>query len=438
MKKIIGLALIALAALAAGVGIYQFAQQDSYVLIGYQDSVLTTNLSFAVGVILVVLGSLFATIFVAYKVLTASNRFGLWKKERRQKHAAQQVKGALIALAEGNWQQAERQFALAADNEGNQLIAYLGAAQAANALGSNDKRDDYLRLADQNTDGADIAVGITKAALQMDRGQLEQALATLMHLRTLAPEHAYIIEMMKEAYTKLNDWEQLVLLIPELRKYKIGSKLELDELECLARSELLKRIVKAKSTSLESGERDGLSNSLIRQWESRSKALQGEVELFTVFIQCQLQIGAGRVAERELRTLLPKFWSDALVDLYGRIEDAKADEQLLVAQGWLQERPNHEVLLLALGRISVRNGQLDDAKSYFESSLKIRKSAEAYAELGRVLSLQGDLKAGNDQLMLSLVMQSQLVPVVEGGEAFKKKNLASDEKSDHSEMVETA
>jgi len=441
MKKISILLVLLVIAIAAGAAawlIYLFTQKDSYVLIGFDNMVFTTSVGFS----LMVIALLLVVTYITYKLLKLVTGFFQWRKRHRQKHAALQIKSALIALAEGNWQHAERQFGLVVDNDGGQLLGYLGAARAANALGNNDKRDDYLRLADQNTDGADIAVGITKAELQMDRGQLEQALATLMHLRTLAPTHVYIIEMMKTAYVKLSDWGHLVSLIPELRKYKIASPAELDQLECQARGELLKRIVKAKTADLESSVRDGLSNSLISQWESRSKGLQGEIELFTVFLQCQQQIGADHVAEQELRGLLPKFWNDELVNLYGLLKGADVKAQLLTAQGWLQERPNHEMLLLALGRLSMRNDQLAEAKNYFESSLNIRKSGEAYGELGRVLAQEGNQEASNEQFMLSLAMHAQLIALVdltaENAEAFKKKSLVSDQESERSLALENS
>ena len=428
MKWIVTTAVLFLIALGIGVGVYLISQQDSYVLIGYGNKVFTTNLPFAItttAISLLLIGVLGYSLYI---LVTLSNRFGLWKKERRQKYAEVQTKKALIDLAEGDWAKAERQFTLAIANDGNALLGYLGAARAANALGLNDKRDDYLRLADENAQGADVAVGLTKAELQIDRGQYEQALATLMRLRTLVPEHSFVIKMMKQVYLELGDWEQLVLLAPEMRKYKVGSPKEANDLELQARLGLMKKVVKRKSDQTEESEQKALTNDLIRLWESSPKALQDKGELFSAYVKCLVQIGGEAHAEKELRSSISKHWNDELINLYGCIQGSDVSKQLIAAKSWLQERPNNETLLLTLGRLSLLNEQVDEAKHYFESSLSIRKSPEAYAELGRIQIAQGQVDVGNENLMLSLTMKNQMAPTLIGSNAklpFKKNSVGS-------------
>ena len=87
--------------------------------------------------------------------------------------------------------------------------------------GEHERRDAYIRLAHENMPSADVAVSLTQAELQLADHQLEQALATLRHLRSVAPKHTYVLRLLRRLYEQLGDWEHLRELIPELRRRKV-------------------------------------------------------------------------------------------------------------------------------------------------------------------------------------------------------------------------
>ena len=96
----------------------------------------------------------------------------------------------------------------------------------------------WLRRADNKAPGAEMAIGITQAKLQLGSRHLEQALATLKHLHKKYPRHGYILKMLKEVYIGLHDWSSLQNLLPKLRKQKVIEddeyfKLEQQALEAL-------------------------------------------------------------------------------------------------------------------------------------------------------------------------------------------------------------
>jgi HemY protein len=76
------------------------------------------------------------------------------------------------------------------------------------------------------------------------------------------------------------------------------------------------------------------------------------------------------------------------------------DEQLLAAEQWLKDRPNNAELLLALGRLSLRNELWGKAREYFETSLRLRRSREGLAELSRLSAHMGD-----EEMSIKLMMQ---------------------------------
>ena len=62
-----------------------------------------------------------------------------------------------------------------------------------------------------------------------------------------------------------------------------------------------------------------------------------------------------------------------------------AAKQLQRAERWLEGRPLDAVLLMALGRLSLRNQLWGKARDYFERSLKLVPDTEVFAELARLL-----------------------------------------------------
>jgi HemY protein len=115
---------------------------------------------------------------------------------------------------------------------------------------------------------------------------------------------------------------------------------------------------------------------------------------------------------------LRKRWNPALIRFYGEMVLGNSNKQLLVAENWLQSRPADGELLLSLGRLSMRNKLWGKAREYYEASIKITPSAEAYGELGRLLKQLGDEEAGEAYLeshskLLGATLQGLPMPTLE-------------------------
>ena len=63
------------------------------------------------------------------------------------------------------------------------------------------------------------AILLTQAELQIDRGQHEQALATLKKLEENSPNHGQALVLLGRLYFRLEDWSQLAALLGKLKKY---------------------------------------------------------------------------------------------------------------------------------------------------------------------------------------------------------------------------
>jgi HemY protein len=147
---------------------------------------------------------------------------------------------------------------------------------------------------------------------------------------------------------------------------------------------------------------------LTRLWDELPGFLRRDEHTIRDYARLLAKLGDEPQAETLLRKVLRNHWSDELINLYGRIRGQKPDEQLLLAEQWLKDRPNNAELLLALGRLSLRNELWGKAKEYFETSLRLRRSREALAELSRLNAHMGEEEASIQLMMQGLAQDNGL------------------------------
>lgn len=372
------------------------AKDPGYVLLAHGRHTIETSLM--VGLL---------GMFLSFLLIYWLWRFLHWALDplRGQRKASGKTIRGLIAYAEGDWNNAEKLLAKGATGDRIALVNYITAAHAAHEQGSADRRDDYLRLAHQNIKGVDVAVGLTKARLQYRGGQWEECLATLMRLQQQSkklPSYPTVIKMLAEVHEQLQDWDSLLQLLPELKKRKVLTP------EGLATLEL--RCYEGKLRQALRGHSAGRLLQVQQAWQQVPRKLHQETLLIKAYAEALGSLNAGEEAERVLTDALRKHWDDDLARLYGIVKGGDVEKQLLWAEGWLQERPNNAMLLLALGRLCLQLQRWEKARSYFEASIRSRKTAEAHGELGRLLGHLGEHQASNENFQAGLALISEKLP----------------------------
>lgn len=382
-RALIGLAT---ALVLGGVFGVLMARDPGYVLVSYQRMALETSLWFAL--LVLVLAYLAFRLLVGLWHRVGSGRGSLvsWNQRRRDRAARDQTVRGLLLMAEGRWAEARKLLEGSARRVEAPLINYLNAARAAHETGDERGRDELLRAAHESTPGSRFAVGLNQAEFQRDQGQWELCLATLLQLHRQAPRHAQVMRMLVDCYRHLEDWQAILELLGALQKHKV-----LDDagLKALQREAWLGRL---------RSERD----SPKKLWAGVPRDLRSDAELVAAFALAMADAGEGAQAESVLRSAIDHTWSSPLVRLYGTLITEDPGPQLVVAEGWLKERPNDPDLLLALGRISLMNRQWAKAREYLEASLRLRRSAEAQSELGRLCAALGETERGSELLAQSL------------------------------------
>lgn len=385
MKKLF---LLLLLFLAAGAWLGEKMIKDSgYVLVAYDQTTIETSLW-----VLVVLSVVsFVILHFLINLLTRTRfptaKLHAWKEHRNQRISRRKTLKGLTLLSEGNWAQAQKQLAQAAEKSDLPLINYLSAARAAHEQNNDQATDELLQKARSSTPEAEVTVAITQAEIQLSRGQLEPCLATLLRLRTLAPKNSYVMKLLKDVYMRLNDWKALSKLIPVLRSHQALKEEELNELSAQCYSHILNDSV--TSLPVETSDEDRL-HALGKAWRELPSDQMLKGGLVQQYTELLVSLGAESRAEQNLRDLIKKSWDETLVNLYGRVSGDNPKKQLDQARNWAKKRTESPALFLTLGRLSMRNQHWGQAVKYFEQSLDLSPSAEALGELTRLLRNLGE------------------------------------------------
>lgn len=375
MKLLIIIAL----ALMIGAGMMWMAEfEPGFVLLKYGNWSLETSLIvFIVAfLLLLVAGYFLLRAFVFAK--RTPQKLANWQNSRKHKRAGEALTRGLITLEEGRWAEAERLLARHAGNSETPLLHYLAAARAAQKQNASDRRDDYLRLAHETTAGADVAVGVVQAELQLAADQKEQALATLQHLREVAPKHPYVLQLLQKLYADLNQWESVQNVLPDLRKRHVLPSSEVSALSVDAAAGQMK-------AALERNDWQAMQSL----WQQSPSKIRKSEEMLSVYILGLEQQNETEQAQILIEDFLDKNWSDQLIYHFGKSVQGDSLSQLAKAEKWLKNRQDNPWLLLTLGRLAAANKLWVKAEEYLHASIQYGERGETYQVLAKVLAENG-------------------------------------------------
>jgi HemY protein len=401
MKNLINFFGSLLAALAAVYLLHSWLADNNdpgYVLLGFGHWSLETSLTvFAAGLIIA-----FCGFYWVFRLLGILLRLPRQLAKRNHSIKFNRSQDALIAglfdAADGNWEKAENILIKHAANSGAPLLHYLTAARAAQSRGALDRRDAYLKKAAEQSSETNMTVGLTQAELHLSEQEFEQALETLGKLHSINPGHAKVLKMMHQAYQHLGDWEGLSKLIPTLEKNKVVMEGEVKLLETRTFSNLLKQ---AGAT--------GNQQAIQDCWEQIPQHIRILPGVANIYFASMIKMGAGLSVESAMTAQLSKHWDNTLLMLYANLETPNVSTHLQDAEKWLAVYPNDPVLLHILGKLALKDGQLEKSEQYLQKSLRIDASVDAYQFLGEVLLARGETDAACDNFRRALELASREV-----------------------------
>lgn len=368
---IVLVAFIFAVVLAVAVGIL-LSYEPGYVLVSYG----TTQVEFTLFV--------FILIYIAALLLGA----GLWALMRRFASVPSRLRGrrnrratrraenlfttGLAALAEGRVQAAERSLERAAYGP-LALPALIAAAQAADLTGARERRDAYLRRADEEYPKARSAVLFTQADLDLAHGDYERALAVLKRLQTERGEHPRALRNLAQAYEALHEYKALLELLPELeRKAQVPPA----EIERLA--------ITALAGALESA---GADPDALRKDLTRS--LRDHPAVRRILARAWAARGNPKQAAALLIRNLDDDCDAASARAYAALSAVPASERLHQIESCLRRYRDDPILHKEAGRLALELQLWGQARSHLEAAQLTGHDPEAALLAGRAAEQEG-------------------------------------------------
>ena len=159
--------LVVLAALLSVFAAQFLFEDPGYVAISFRGYLIEMS----VPAMMLIAASLLAGIWFAGKMIMAPRRLGEAAGRFRAGRAGERLTRGMIQVAEGNFARGENMLARSAGASDSPLFNYLQAARAAHLQGNDERRDEWLKLAYEQTPEANNAVLLTQAEFQLDRDQ---------------------------------------------------------------------------------------------------------------------------------------------------------------------------------------------------------------------------------------------------------------------------
>ena len=340
-------------------------QEPGYVLVRYRGIDYTTTVAAALlgGIAVLVVA------WLVWKVLTAP--FAALRR-RREKTARAHLTDGLEALHAGHWSRAEKQLALAAEQDDVAATARIGAARAAAARGD-------AAVAAQHLDALAVPHptmrAIAAAELALADGRAGEALAALdaPNAQPLPPRG---LALRAEALSALGRASDAYGLIGALRQQQALPAERLTVLEAQWAAAALREAADA--------------NELADRWEALPSPLKSDPAAVAAYAERAAALRWDEAAAKSLEQALDSRWDEPLASLYGRLPIGRLDARREHAERWLQSHPSSPGVLLTLARLSQAQGQWPQAEAYLHRALAQGAGSEAWEELGNGFAGAGD------------------------------------------------
>jgi HemY protein len=373
------LLLISLA-LVLGAVLYSFLSgNQSYLLLAVGPYVLETSVWTAI-LIVIVVAFLLRLLQKAYRLLFVPGNWVAFHSERREKKFRSQTFQGVIDYLEGNWPRAVSNFKKPARQSDIPAVNYLGAAAASYQLGDFKAVKQLLDQA-ESEGGDPFSANLLRVRLYLQERDFNKALNLVERLHRQSPSHPSVLRLLASARKGIRDWNGLESLLPDLKRHKVLSPAEMNELEVEIYWHILSEFPGKERMNMSVAD---LQHTLDRLWDRLPRHLQQNTRLMVKYLEKLQKVNRSERAESRLRRYLNKHWDDQLAALYAEI-DGNASRQLSAAELWLKTQPNNPVLLRTLARLCVRQQLWGKAKAYYQQSLSCGAEPQTYLEMAELL-----------------------------------------------------
>jgi HemY protein len=322
--------------------------------------------------------ALVAVVVVLYMAMRAlAVTIGLPKRvrefrERRQRDRAGLVfQEAVRLLFEGRFGQAMKKAGEAYDAGTARGLSALIAARAAQRLREPEKLQDWMTRAMSDDPRNEAATLMLEAEMMNESRRFDEALAALDRLQDKKGRHIAALRLELRARQGSGDWDGVLKLARQLEKRDALPPEVAREVKTLAHLENIAR------RRADAGRLQDYLHALPAAEYGRRLVLAGARAL----VDLDAQEAAQKLIESALDGNSEAGWQPELVALYGGLTGPGLTARIARAENWLRQYPDEAALLLALGRMCMKQRLWGKAQSYLETSLALEETRDAHLAL---------------------------------------------------------
>ncbi|MFT7684523.1 MAG: HemY protein [Moritella dasanensis] len=378
--------------LAGAIGAPYLMGNKGYVMIAAGDYIIDATVSSAV---IMVIGFYFGLLAIEALINKLTYSLG-WFNRFHQARAKIQTEKGILALASGDFKKAETLTLKAAKKSQVPVLNYLAAAQSAQGLGNEGKRDEYLLLAHKNANNNTLAVEITQAKLQVEQQQFEQAFASLSALHDKYPKHKVVLALFKNVCIERKEWGQLLALIPQLQKQKLLTSNETDELRKHSHFEHLGEVAKQQG-----------STGLLDTWSALPKTLKHDGRYLAETASLLMGRNDDQSAYLLIMDALSHELYPELVSLTPTLNLTDYHALIERLKRLQQTREGSGLLAVCIGQLMVKEGRWSEAAEELSQGISQSPSTSAYVALAQAYEKLGRVNEANTTYKQSLSYHQQ-------------------------------
>jgi HemY protein len=298
------------------------------------------------------------------------------REERTRSRLRQALDDALLAFFQGRYASAEKSAAAALLGEETKGVAAIIAARSAHELGRFSEREQFLDQAKGAAPEVDQARLTTLADMLVSQGRHEEALAVLKDLSARDARNLRLLRLRLQAEQALRQWDEVLGTLASLAKLGgIGP----GEAAAIRRAAHLGNLNRKAQDA----------TALAAYWKQLPADTRIDSAVAATAARYHLALGGNAEAQAIIEHSLEREWNPALVALYGESAGADALPQIERAEKWLRAHARDPALLLALGKLCMRQGLWGKAQSYIEASLALEPTHDGHMTLAALMEQIG-------------------------------------------------
>lgn len=374
---LLGLAMLAVAIALAG------KYSDGHVVIVAAGHRIDLSLNLAVVLTVMLFVSFYFLVRLALLAWQAPRRLAAWKSENARDAARADLLASLRGLFSGRFDEAERSASrLAQQGTAGHDLQDMGATVAAWAAfeaGQPARALPFLRniAAAPGSDGGRMRDASLAYVLLAD-GKSKEALTILRQLHAAEPRNPGVLKMKLEAELAERQWAAVLDTLKGVVRTGLMPDMAAQQIRQHAELECIKELA---------GNRD----TLLAFWRDLDNSSRFDADIVSAVARALIQLGCGGEAADVIEQTLdrPTSWDGALARLYGDCRGESTLAQIERAEKWLRTQARDASLLLALGKLCMRQGLWGKAQSYLEASVALAPSLEAHMTLANLMERLG-------------------------------------------------